>query len=73
MSDTEQKTIDRLTQFTKDLEAGDLSGYRITRLEDCPNCNGVGHVFEQNDMMRQRQCFHCLGKCKVFVVIQEQS
>ena len=37
------KLTDIMKEFTKDLEVGDLSSYRITKLVICSACNGNGY------------------------------
>ena len=63
MSDIEQKTIKALEQFTKDLEAGDLSGYQITKWIACPACNVGSHPVIG--------CVKCGGHGSLKIVVQE--
>lgn len=71
MSDVGKKTIEALEQFTRDLEAGDLSGYRITQLVDCPECTGLP---ESRDVVWDvLNCWRCHGRGKITVAVQEGS
>jgi len=69
MSDVSRQTVEALRQFTEDLEAGDLSRYRITRMVDCPECSGKG---EDRDLIWDiLNCWNCSGRGKILVVVQE--
>ena len=63
MSFIENKTTEALAQFTKDLEAGDLSEYQITKWTACPACCGVSHPLIR--------CVECDGRGSLRIVVQE--
>ena len=63
MRDIEQKTTKALAQFTKDLEAGDLSEYQITKWVTCPVCGGGSHPVIG--------CVECDGRGSLKIVVQE--
>lgn len=63
MSDVGQKTIEALAQFDRDLEAGDLSGYRITKRMPCPACGGGSHPIIG--------CVICDGRGLLTIVVQK--
>lgn len=62
MSDVTKQTVEALKQFTKDLEAGDLSGYRITKWVACPVCN---------DDVCHELCKECQGHGAIRIVVQD--
>ena len=64
MSKTKSKTVNVLKQFSKDLESGDLSKYRITKLVKCPLCK-----------LRAKStgCAQCGGRGIIQLVVQEGS
>ncbi len=59
----EQKTIEVLAQFGRDLEVGDLSSYRITKWVACSECHGEG--------WGRAGCWKCKGIGAIQVVVQE--
>ena len=63
MSFIENKTTEALEQFTRDLEAGDLSAYRITKWVTCSICKSEGWP--------RCGCYSCNGVGAIQVVVQE--
>ncbi len=64
MNNIEQKTIEALEQFNRDLEAGDLSEYRITKWVEYPTCKEIGYVMN---------CEQYKGAGTIRIVVQEGS